>query len=90
MAENNIKDLEKEIIKTLAGVTGRDPEEFKPEASFYDDLGVDSIKAIEIVVAMERQYKIKIRDEQVPKIATVKQAVEIVRNALNKKQNEKT
>jgi len=46
---------------------------------------VDSIKAIEIVVAIERNFKVSIRDEQIPKIATVGQAIDIVRGALEKK-----
>ena len=88
MAEDLPQNLEQDIIQTIANVTGRGIEEFRPEASFYDDLGIDSIKAIEIVVAIERQYKIRIRDEQVPRISTVGQAVEIVKNAIKKKQNE--
>lgn len=88
MLEDLPQNLEQDIIRTIANVTGRSIEEFKPDASFYDDLGIDSIKAIEIVVAIERQYKIRIRDEQVPRISTVGQAVEIVKNALKKKQNE--
>lgn len=88
MAEDLPQNLEQDIIQTIANVTGRSIEEFKPEDSFYDDLGIDSIKAIEIVVAIERQYKIRIRDEQVPRISTVGQAVEIVKNALKKKQDE--
>ena len=88
MAEDLPQNLEQDIIQTIANVTGRGIEEFKSEASFYDDLGIDSIKAIEIVVAIERQYKIRIRDEQVPRISTVGQAVEIVKNALKKKQDE--
>ena len=46
-----------------------------------EDLEIDSIKAIEIVVAIEKKYNIRIRDEDVPKITTVTQAVEVV-NAL--------
>ena len=88
MPEELPKNLEQDILRTIADVTGINMEEFKPEASFYDDLGVDSIKAIEIVVALERQYKIRIRDEQLPKISTVGQAVEIVKNALKKRQDE--
>lgn len=88
MPEDLPQNLEQDIIQTIANVTGRNIEEFNPEASFYDDLGIDSIKAIEIVVALERQYKIRIRDEQVPRISTVGQAVEVVKNAIKKKQNE--
>jgi len=42
------------------------------------ELEIDSIKAIEIIVAIEKKYKISIRDEDVPKITTVKEAIELV------------
>ena len=47
-----------------------------------DDLEIDSIKAIEITVAIEKKFKISVRDEDVPKITTVNQAVELVNNLL--------
>jgi acyl carrier protein len=43
-----------------------------------DELEIDSIKAIEITVAIEKKFKISVRDEDVPKITTVKEAVELV------------
>ena len=88
MPEGLPKNLEQDILRTIADITGINIEEFKPEANFYDDLGVDSIKAIEIVVALERRYKIRIRDEQLPKISVVGQVIEIVKSALKKKQDE--
>jgi len=88
MTETTSGNVEKDIIQILANVTGRNAEEFRPEAKFYDDLGVDSIKAIEIIVALEKQYKIRIRDEQIPKMSIVGQVVDIVKKALDKKQNE--
>jgi acyl carrier protein len=45
-------------------------------------LEVDSIKAIEITVAIEKKFKISVRDEDVPKITTVKDAVELVNKLL--------
>lgn len=81
MADN----LEIELKELIGGVIGRPPEELKSEADFWKDLGVDSIKAIEITVAIERKYKVAIRDEQIPKITNVKQAIEVVRQALEKK-----
>ena len=78
-------NLEQDLINLIAGVIGREPQEIKPDANFWTDLGVDSIKAIEITVAIERQYKISVRDEQIPQIMTVAQAVQVVKEALKKK-----
>ena len=79
MAGNNIK---KEIIAIMSDITGFDVEEITPETNIVKDLEVDSIKAIEITVAIEKKYKISIRDEDVPKIVTVKQALELVQKLL--------
>lgn len=70
--------VEKEIISIISGISGVDENEITPEKNFFKDLEVDSIKAIEITVAIEKKFKISVRDEDVPKITTVKEAVELV------------
>ena len=85
MPEPIPENLEQDIKQVIADVTGRSVEELKPEAHFFNDLGVDSIKAIELTVAIERRYRISIRDEQIPTISNIKQAVELVKQALEKK-----
>ena len=74
MADN----VEKEIISIISDVSGFDEEEITPEKNFFKDLEIDSIKAIEITVAIEKKFKISVRDEDVPNITTVKQAVDLV------------
>ena len=87
MSENTPDNLGQEIKELISNATGLSVEEIKPDANFWEDLGVDSIKAIEITVAIERKYKIRVRDEQVAQITTVDQAVKVVREALEKKQD---
>ena len=72
------ESIEKDIIAIISEVSGYEPEEIKPDTNFFEDLEVDSIKAIEITVAIEKKFRIKVRDEDVPKIATVQQAVDLV------------
>lgn len=87
MADQAADNLEQELKELIAGVIGREVAELKTDANFWQDLEVDSIKAIEITVAIERQYKISIRDEQIPTISTVGQAIQAVRDALKRKEN---
>jgi acyl carrier protein len=75
--------IEKDIISIIADVSGFDEEEIKPDTNLQNELEIDSIKAIEITVAIEKNYKISVRDEDVPKIVTLKDAVELVKNLLN-------
>ena len=78
-----VQNVEKEIISIIADVSGFDEDEIGPEKNFFKDLEVDSIKAIEITVAIEKKFKVSIRDEDVPKITTVKEAVELVNRLLS-------
>jgi acyl carrier protein len=80
-----LENVEKEIVLIISDVSGLDAEDITPEKNFFKDLEVDSIKAIEITVAIEKKFKVSIRDEDVPKITTVKEAVELVNSLLNQK-----
>ena len=77
------ESVEKAIVAIISEVSGFDEDEITPEKNFFKDLEVDSIKAIEITVAIEKKFKISVRDEDVPKIATVKEAVELVNKLLH-------
>jgi acyl carrier protein len=76
-------DTEREVIAIISEVSGVNEEEIIPETKFYEDLDIDSIKAIEITVALEKKFKISIRDEDVPTITTVKEALLIVEQLLS-------
>ncbi|HEX9059367.1 MAG TPA: acyl carrier protein [Clostridia bacterium] len=80
-----VENVEQEIVAIISDVSGLDAEDITPEKNFFKDLEVDSIKAIEITVAIEKKFKVSIRDEDVPKITTVKEAVELVNSLLNQK-----
>jgi acyl carrier protein len=75
--------VEKEIVRIIAEVSGFEEDEITPESNFFEDLEIDSIKAIEITVAIEKKFKISVRDEDVPNITTVKHAVELVNRMVN-------
>jgi acyl carrier protein len=76
------RQVEKDIIAIIADVSGFEEEEISLETNFVKDLEIDSIKTIEITVAIEKKFKISVRDEEVPKITTVKHAVELVNKLL--------
>lgn len=77
--------VEKDIISIISEISGVDEEEIKPETSFFEDLEIDSIKAIEITVALEKKFKISIRDEYVPTLRTIRDALDLVNNLLAQK-----
>jgi acyl carrier protein len=89
MSDNTI---ETEVTSIIADVSGFEVEEINPNSKLADDLEIDSIKAIEIVVALEKKYKISVRDEDVPKITTVHETTELVSRLLRqeKKANDRS
>jgi acyl carrier protein len=87
MIEVSDNNIEQEITSIISDVSGFDLDEINPETNLANDLEVDSIKAIEITVAIEKKYKISIRDEDIQNITTVQQAFDITKNLIAQKED---
>ncbi|ATG73961.1 acyl carrier protein [Zobellella denitrificans] len=72
---SNIEERVKKIIVEQLGVK---EEEVKPEASFVDDLGADSLDTVELVMALEEEFDTEIPDEEAEKITTVQAAIDYI------------
>ena len=57
---------------------GVDPDQVALEARFVDDLGMDSLDAVELIMAVEESFDLEIPDEDAMEIVTVRQAVEYI------------
>ena len=68
----SIKERVADLIVEQLGVSR---DQVKPEASFVDDLGADSLDTVELVMAFEEEFGIDIPDEDAEKITTVTEAV---------------
>ncbi len=77
--------VEKEIVLIVSEVSGADEKDITIETDFAKDLEIDSIKAIEITVAIEKKFKVSVRDEDVPRITTMRHAVELVNQLLDQR-----
>ena len=77
--------IEKEIISIISDVAEVETNEVKIDSNLVKDLGINSIKAIEIIVALEKKYKISIRDEDVPKIITPGQIISLTESLITKR-----
>ena len=55
------------------------PEQLRPEASFVDDLKADSLAVVELVLALEQEFKIEIPEEDTEQIKTVKDALNYIK-----------
>ena len=81
MAERDIAADVSRIIKEQLDV---DEKDIKPEATFIDDLGADSLGLVELVLAFEEAFEIDIPDEDTEKIRTVGDAIEYVKSHVKK------
>jgi acyl carrier protein len=66
----------KKIISEQLGVAEAD---VKPESSFVNDLGADSLDTVELVMALEEEFGVEIPDEDAEKIATVQNAIDYIK-----------
>ncbi len=61
MDEQSIKET---VNKALAEEFELDAGAMQPEATLYEDLGLDSLDAVDMVIVLENTFGVKIRDEQ--------------------------
>ena len=67
----------RDIVVEVAGVDGA---AVTMEKKFSDDLEVDSLSMVEVIVAAEEKFSVKIPDDEVTKMATVADAVNYIVN----------
>ena len=56
--------IREEIKKLIARVTEREPDEILDEAHYMEELGVDSLMAMEVMIAIDKKFKIDIPEEE--------------------------
>jgi acyl carrier protein len=76
---------DEELLSNLAEivneVTGTPTEKVVPEASFGDDLDIDSLSMVEVIVAAEEKFNVRIPDDDAAKLSTVGDAVDYIKKA---------
>lgn len=75
---SEIADKVKAIIVDKLGV---DENEVTPTAEFTKDLGADSLDTVELIMEFEKEFDLKIPDEEAEKIASVGDAISYIENA---------
>lgn len=85
MSTTSTNNLENEVRSLVAEIMEIDEAKITPDAKFVEDLGMDSMMALEVLASAEKKYKIKISEDYIMKVTDLKSVVEIVRNLINKK-----
>jgi acyl carrier protein len=78
----NIDEIRTSIKSSIARITNLDPGEISDDASYKDDLLLDSLTILEIAIDAEYQFKLTIPDEVLGDIRTVNDTVRIVHEHL--------
>ena len=75
--------MKTKIIELLSNKLGVDEEKILETSHIVDDLGADSLDAIELVMDVEKVFDITIADEEADKIETVQDIIDVVASKAN-------
>ena len=80
----DMKQLEDKVKDIIVEELGVERDKLKPEASFMEDLGADSLDTVELVMAFEKEFDIDIPDEEAEKLRTVGDALKYLHDKMGK------
>jgi acyl carrier protein len=70
------------LVSVLVSELGLDASKINDEAHFEEDLDVDSLGVVELLMALEDEFDVKIPDDEAESIMTVGQAIDLVHGKL--------
>ncbi|MCC6581324.1 MAG: acyl carrier protein [Phycisphaeraceae bacterium] len=76
--------IEERVIAIVAEQMGVDKGEITRDTNFVNDLNADSLDTVELVMEFEDEFETSIPDEQAEKIQTVGQAIDFIKEHVNK------
>ena len=76
-------EIESKLSDLLVDELGIERDNIAMEARFEEDLEVDSLGVVELLMALEDNFGVKIPDEEAEQIRTVGEAVDLVEKKLN-------
>src|SRR5262249_61606464 len=72
------QDIASEVKRIIKEQLDVEEKDIKPESTFIEDLGADSLGLVELVLAFEEAFEIDIPDEDTEKIRTVQDAIDYI------------
>ena len=73
-----MSDVAEKVTKIIMDQLGVSADDVKPEASFVEDLGADSLDLTELIMAMEEEFDIEIADDDAQNILKVQEAISYI------------
>ena len=81
-------DLENEIKQIVSQIIQIPADELDSDAMFYDDYGMDSLRALEVLAEVENKYKITVDPDKLMEMTSINEVIKITREYLDKKNEE--
>ncbi len=78
----DVNQIRETIRESVHRITGIAPTEIQDTSSYREDLGLDSLSALEVVVDIEYAFKIKVAEERIQGIKTVQDTIDVVQEYL--------
>jgi acyl carrier protein len=69
-------EIKKIVTNELINLLGADENEITEDANLQNDLGMDSLDAVELIMNFEQEFNIAIPDSDVENIKTVKEIID--------------
>jgi len=76
MSEDTV--IARRVVALLTQRLGISPEMVTPTAELAEDLGVDSVDAVEFALALEREFNVPLPDEVIADVRTVQDVIDLV------------
>ena len=77
-----MEEVQAKLKEIVMDRLNAEEDQIKPEASFVEDLGADSLDIVELIMGIEEDFDIEIPDEDAEKLTTVEEAMTYVKTKL--------
>lgn len=84
----DVAEIRAKIKQVIANVTNIDPADIADDASFIDDLQLDSLSLLEIGVDVDYEFQLGVPEERLQQLRTVQDAVDLVIDELSARESE--
>jgi acyl carrier protein len=79
MPQVDDKMLEKDLRDMIAKIVELEPDSITLDANFVEDLGMDSMMALEILAAIEKKYKIQVPEEKLNQLKNLGETIKLTK-----------
>ena len=75
----SVQSLDDEVRGLVGGILELEPGQINGDAHLVQDLGMDSMMALEIVASIEKRYKVKLPESVLPTVTTLNRVIELAK-----------